>query len=263
MTEAYDGGHEYCGVSKVLVEPGSRDDNDEIVRMMVSRKLDRKCGAKRLAFKCDKGLRSLEPVEKANKELPRKDKDESFATQVLPWLFLGGAVDANKEACIRSHKITHIVNMTQETPGLIQYDFVQYLNITVRDHSDEPIGDFFGEIIEWLEEVRKAQGVALVHCKQGISRSATITIAYLMQICKLPYLVVHEVVQIKRPIINPNLGFVAALQQHQKNLEIPPDVPMQYVRQTLSQYQLTAEGESVRTPSSPRTAPPFSSIGFS
>eukprot|EP01061_Rhynchopus_euleeides_P022072 TRINITY_DN35976_c0_g1_i1.p1 TRINITY_DN35976_c0_g1~~TRINITY_DN35976_c0_g1_i1.p1 ORF type:complete len:268 (+),score=43.85 TRINITY_DN35976_c0_g1_i1:220-1023(+) len=262
-------GQEYCGASKVIVETGSRSDDDGLVSMMVGRK----CGAKRLAFKCDKGLRSLEPVEKAcTNLLPRKEvENDGFATRVLPWLYLGAALDANKESYIRKLNITHIVNLTQETAGITQWEFVKYLHITVKDHSDEPISDHFEEVITWLEDVRRTQGRVLVHCKQGISRSATMTIAYVMHLCRVPYRVAHDAVQSRRPAINPNLGFVTALEAFQKSLQIPHELSPTYTRQVLAEYQLSttlidgggANANETTTPGTPRTAPPFASIGFS
>jgi dual specificity MAP kinase phosphatase len=50
-------------------------------------------------------------------------------------------------------------------------------------------------------------GKVLIHCYAGVSRSATITIAYLMQELGMPYSEAMKYVKSKRYFINPNDGF--------------------------------------------------------
>ena len=59
---------------------------------------------------------------------------------------------------------------------------------------------------EFIEEERKRTNV-LIHCFAGISRSATILIAYLMRKNYIKYDVAKEQVKSKRDIIKPNPGF--------------------------------------------------------
>jgi protein-tyrosine phosphatase len=50
-------------------------------------------------------------------------------------------------------------------------------------------------------------GKVLVHCFAGVSRSATIVIAYMMQEHGMNYHSAFKFVKSKRPFINPNEGF--------------------------------------------------------
>jgi dual specificity phosphatase 12 len=50
-------------------------------------------------------------------------------------------------------------------------------------------------------------GKVLVHCFAGVSRSATIIIAYMMQEHGMNYHSAFKFVKSKRPFINPNEGF--------------------------------------------------------
>jgi len=50
-------------------------------------------------------------------------------------------------------------------------------------------------------------GGVLVHCYAGVSRSATCTIAYLMQEREMSFEDAFSFVSKQRPVIFPNMGF--------------------------------------------------------
>ena len=53
--------------------------------------------------------------------------------------------------------------------------------ISARDTLDYPISIHFEESCDFIEEMRKKNKNVLVHCHAGVSRSASLIIAYLMQ----------------------------------------------------------------------------------
>ena len=57
-----------------------------------------------------------------------------------------------------------------------------------------------------------------VHCHAGISRSATVCIAYMMRTKKMSVEEAYKFVKSKRPIISPNLHFMGQLLEYQKQL---------------------------------------------
>lgn len=69
----------------------------------------------------------------------------------------------------------------------------------------------------------------LVHCQAGISRSATVCIAYLIRYHHLSLVAAHGVVKAAREIICPNAGFLNQLQQweqkHVVNLYVISSAP--------------------------------------
>ena len=71
------------------------------------------------------------------------------------------------------------------------------------------------------EKSRRDNSSVLVHCGAGISRSATIVVAYLMWYLQLPFMASYKFVQRLRPQISPNLNFVGQLVAFGKDL---PDV---------------------------------------
>ena len=58
----------------------------------------------------------------------------------------------------------------------------------------------------------------LFHCYAGISRSSSVAIAYLMIIHNLSLHKALELVKSKRQIVNPNPGFLNALQQFEQKI---------------------------------------------
>ena len=57
-----------------------------------------------------------------------------------------------------------------------------------------------------------------MHCHAGISRSATVCIAYMMRTQKMSVEDAYRFVKSKRPIISPNLHFMGQLLEYQKQL---------------------------------------------
>ena len=78
------------------------------------------------------------------------------------------------------------------------------------DSPKENIRVIFKECFEFIENNIK-NGNVYVHCYMGISRSATIVIAYLMKTKKWDLKKALEYVKSKRSKVNPNRGFLMTL----------------------------------------------------
>jgi len=83
----------------------------------------------------------------------------------------------------------------------------------MNDQSDYPIEEHFESAIQFVHEAISNEGKVFVHCARGISRSASVVIAYLIARDGKSVDDALETVRAARPMVNPNLGFVLALEQ--------------------------------------------------
>lgn len=121
------------------------------------------------------------------------DEDNPFSVdEIEPRLFLGNVTSAVNLNFLKSNNITHILTIESfPIPNYVSSNSnatIKYIQIA--DMTRENIIQYFPECIEFinsvLEDPEKKNGV-LVHCFYGVSRSATIVIAYLMKKYKLSY----------------------------------------------------------------------------
>ncbi|CAD8098242.1 unnamed protein product [Paramecium sonneborni] len=78
------------------------------------------------------------------------------------------------------------------------------------------------QIIEGLKK-----GSVLVHCAAGVSRSASVVIAYLMKTKGLGFSEAFNFVKKKRSVIQPNYGFIKQLRNYEKEVKIVKKEPLQ------------------------------------
>eukprot|EP00742_Colponemidia_sp_Colp-10_P009002 GILJ01009784.1.p1 GENE.GILJ01009784.1~~GILJ01009784.1.p1 ORF type:complete len:370 (-),score=45.46 GILJ01009784.1:613-1722(-) len=103
------------------------------------------------------------------------------ATRLLPLLYLGNEGDAALPHELRHRNIKRILNVAFDC-ATQDYEAVgiQVLHLPLRDCGDEDIGSHFDRCSRFIHEgITNNEGV-IVHCRLGVSRSATIAIAYLM-----------------------------------------------------------------------------------
>ena len=81
----------------------------------------------------------------------------------------------------------------------------------MKDHVREQIECVFYDAIQFIEDARKQNGKIYVHCVQGVSRSATICLCYLIYKEKLTFNEALSLIKDRRPVANPNMTFIAQL----------------------------------------------------
>jgi len=142
------------------------------------------------------------------------------ADLVHPHIYLGDASTALCIGQLREMGVTAVLNAAQGSMAdwsyvntkAIYYTGVgiQFLGVPAIDLKWYPICNHFQEASNFIDEVIQSKGIVLVHCVQGISRSATLVLAYLIMKRKMTIQQAMEAVRSKRSIA-PNEGFVQQL----------------------------------------------------
>jgi protein-tyrosine phosphatase len=76
--------------------------------------------------------------------------------------------------------------------------------------------DQLAESVRFIDKERKRTSV-LLHCVAGISRSGTVMVAYVMASEGLSFEAALSRVQARRPVVQPNAGFVQQLQEFERS----------------------------------------------
>lgn len=109
-----------------------------------------------------------------------------------------------------------------------------------------------------IDEARGKNCGVLVHCLAGISRSVTVTVAYLMQKLNLSMNDAYDIVKMKKSNISPNFNFMGQLLDFERTLGLnsPCDnrMPSQQLYFTTPSNQNVFQVDSLQstwTPASP------------
>ena len=145
-------------------------------------------------------------------------------SEVIPnFLYISSYNATKNKSLLEKNKITHIINCAADFCENVfeSENKYTYLSFYLKDHVSENIECIFYECIKFIENVKEKGGRVLVHCIQGISRSVTLVMAYLIYKNKLTYDKAFNIVQSKREISSPNFGFSIQLQNFYLRLNEP------------------------------------------
>ncbi|KAL6040726.1 Dual specificity protein phosphatase 10 [Balamuthia mandrillaris] len=131
-------------------------------------------------------------------------------------LFLGAQEAATNVEGLAHHKVTHILNVATGIENRFPQDFV-YLSEPLYDDEQQQIARHFERCFAFIEQGISHSGV-LVHCNAGVSRSASIAIAYLMNKHHLRFEEAYQRVKEAKGDIQPNPSFRRQLLQYERQL---------------------------------------------
>ena len=122
----------------------------------------------------------------------------------------------------RSLRTEHSVVLSLTWLGKLLISFLKSLNTSnyFSDFSSsaDELNSQIDNGIAFIDRARKANSSILVHCVQGISRSSTIVIAYLMKRENMTLKEAYSHVKSRRSIIRPNQGFLRCLMKLDEEL---------------------------------------------
>ncbi|XP_028847695.1 dual specificity protein phosphatase 18-like [Denticeps clupeoides] len=161
--------------------------------------------------------------------------------QVTEQLYIGSRRLADDGAVLSHLQITCVINLTESTTKN-PAPAVEYVHVPVSDSPLTRLSDHFDSVAEKIHHVGEQGGRTLVHCNAGVSRSATVCLAYMMKFHSMSLIEAHKRVKACRPIIRPNSGFWKQLIEYEfclhgsatvKMISTPlGDIPDLYERET-------------------------------
>nr|XP_012303061.1 dual specificity protein phosphatase 16 [Aotus nancymaae] len=140
-------------------------------------------------------------------------------TRILPNLYLGCQRDVLNKELMQQNGIGYVLNASNTCP---KPDFIpesHFLRVPVNDSFCEKILPWLDESVDFIEKAKASNGCVLVHCLAGISRSATIAIAYIMKRMDMSLDEAYRFVKEKRPTISPNFNFLGQLLDYEKKIK--------------------------------------------
>jgi atypical dual specificity phosphatase len=150
--------------------------------------------------------------------------------KICDGLWIGSRESARDLKVLKSHNITHILNMTVEeenlyenTPEVIK---ITYKRIGILDNGKCDIleNGYLAECFKFIDEAIQSGGQVLVHCQAGISRSGAIVVAYLMKKENLTYEQALEKARTARFCIEPNGDLQMQIRKYFEIHRPPPPV---------------------------------------
>jgi protein-tyrosine phosphatase len=168
----------------------------------------------------------------------------SFPSRILPFLYLGNLNHATNPKVLKALGITHVLSVGENAN--LGDDFKLLLLDNLYDDGIDSLWGHIDDCIKhigklgqnrWLgqslkisslfivsfplaDEARLQGTKCLIHCRVGVSRSATITICYVMKHMHMSLVQAYLFVRARRlnVIIQPNLKFMYELLQYEQRL---------------------------------------------
>ncbi|XP_006640402.2 protein phosphatase Slingshot homolog 1 isoform X2 [Lepisosteus oculatus] len=140
------------------------------------------------------------------------------ATLIFDHLYLGSEWNASNLEELQDSGVGYILNVTREIdnffPGMFSYH-----NIRVYDDEATDLLAHWNDTYNFIVKAKKNHSKCLVHCKMGVSRSASTVIAYAMKEYGWSLEKAYNYVKQKRSITRPNAGFMRQLGEYEGILD--------------------------------------------
>ncbi|KAJ8401652.1 hypothetical protein AAFF_G00376230 [Aldrovandia affinis] len=135
-------------------------------------------------------------------------------TEIFEHVYLGSEWNASNLEELQASGVRYILNVTREIdnffPGLFEYH-----NIRVYDEEATDLLAYWNDTYKFISKAKKAGAKCLVHCKMGVSRSASTVIAYAMKEYGWDLEQAFRYVKQRRAVTKPNPSFMRQLEEYQ------------------------------------------------
>jgi len=140
-------------------------------------------------------------------------------------LYVGSMAAVHDSDLLHLHDISHLVQVL-EVPWMPQPEDagagLACYPIDIEDDSAAALQPHLEAACDYISASLGRGDNVLVHCQQGVSRSAAVVIAYLIRERSMTYDAAFDLVKRRRQCIKPNSGFVKTLREWESACKIPP-----------------------------------------
>ncbi|KAJ3051989.1 hypothetical protein HK097_006999 [Rhizophlyctis rosea] len=157
---------------------------------------------------------------------------------IIPdFLYLGSCFAAKSSAMV-DLSIKHVIRLGWGFGKPAGGEDIVCHDYPLEDSPEEKIGEWFEEVTGVIHRAGENGERVLVHCHAGVSRSATVVLAYLMKYRGVSLYDAWNIAYKSRPIIRPNTGFAMALQSLEKSLFniTTPTMPIYWMSDSYVNY---------------------------
>ncbi|XP_072528768.1 protein phosphatase Slingshot homolog 1 [Salminus brasiliensis] len=140
------------------------------------------------------------------------------ATQIFDHLYLGSEWNASNLEELRDCGIGYILNVTPEIDNFFSGTFC-YHNVCIYDDETTDVLADWNETYNFIVRAKKNNSKCLVHCKMGVSHSASTVIAYAMKEYSWSLEKAYHYVKQKRSIAQPSTTFMRQLAEYESTLD--------------------------------------------
>eukprot|EP01084_Bolivina_argentea_P005675 10701_1 len=175
-------------------------------------------------------------VNMIDKYYERVNNYEKYPNQIINDTLYLGMLSQATHKILNNLQITHIINVTPtDYNDMSVINNRKYYQIKISDIKQACIADYFEKTFTFINNARNSvpstdnneskendinnykQNRIFIHCKEGVSRSASIVIAYIMKTHKLSLDKALALVKQKREVVDPNEGFMQQLKLFETN----------------------------------------------
>ncbi|XP_057206958.1 protein phosphatase Slingshot homolog 1 isoform X2 [Triplophysa rosa] len=140
------------------------------------------------------------------------------ATLIFDHLYLGSEWNASNLEELQETGVGYILNVTREIDNFFPGTFC-YHNVRVYDDEATDLLAHWNDTYNFIIKAKKNQSKCLVHCKMGVSRSASTVIAYAMKEYGWSLEKAYNFVKQKRSITRPNASFMRQMAEYEGILD--------------------------------------------
>ncbi|KAI5859177.1 protein-tyrosine phosphatase-like protein [Tricharina praecox] len=140
----------------------------------------------------------------------------AVVSSILPGrLYLSGITAASSAPTLAEYGFTHVLSIVTAEEAPRMPAGITHQIIPISDTSTTDILSRLPEVVAFINSAfgESEDSKVLVHCVEGVSRSASAVIAYLMAERGMTFGQALRIVKRRRSIVCPNLGFVRQLSE--------------------------------------------------